>query len=728
MTSFLVAALLAVQTLAAQTPAPQTPQFKAGVDVVEVDVSVLDKNGKPVTDLRASDFEVRERGDLQRVDTIFLVAPMARPAPAAPGAAPASTPAAPPAANAAVTVRPAPPRVFVFVFDISHLSAAGFERSRTAIRTFLTDGLRPEDFAGLVVNGNMLGNRIVSDKGALLSLLDGMGPPNLTRFSEMRQWPRLLSEEEAFLIARGNEGALKTALTRACNERSGACDGFGGTAVETDLSNKAALVAGESARDAQTTLTVLQTLANGLGRFPGPKHVVFFSEGFYTGDFSERVTQVSGLAARNNVRLSTLDARGLNTDPRMQNLFGESPTVSNSDLAVLGNDTYADVLTTLALETGGERIRNRNNLRPSLDRIAEISGTYYVLGYAPTKPFDGSYRAIDVKVKRPDVTVVARRGYLAAKPPPVNPAATSPGQPASGAETPATAPTPPPAAATPATPTPTSPPPTSPSPASRTPGVPTLATPPTATPGTTAPATPVVRIRPGGNPEAGAVGERLTGKEAASASAAGEVAKEGWNLYAAGKVEEARDKLAAATKAGAGIWAEYALGLAEFTLQHAEAAAASWQRVRTAEPTYEPVYFDLADAYLQLGRSSDALAVLRDAARRWPKDSETHNAVGVVLISRGAVDDAIDSFERAVNVAPDDGLGYFNLGRAYHFRYLRRLRSSGSGYSGTAAQSLATADRQKAVTNYKKCISIGGPFEKDAKEALAGLEWGKSAM
>ena len=117
--------------------------------------------------------------------------------------------------------------------------------------------------------------------------------------------------------------------------------------------------------------------------------------------------------------------------------------------------------------------------------------------------------------------------------------------------------------------------------------------------------------------------------------------------------------------------------------------------------------------------------MLRDAAKRWPKDSETHNAAGVVLFNRGALDDAIDSFERAVGVAPADGLGYYNLGRAYHMRYLRRLRSS--GYSSTAAQSLANADRQKAITHYKKCISIGGSFEKGAREALAGLEWSKSS-
>ena len=112
------------------------------------------------------------------------------------------------------------------------------------------------------------------------------------------------------------------------------------------------------------------TLASGLGRFPGPKHVVFLSEGFYTGEFAERVTQVAGLAARNRVRISTLDARGLATDPRVQDFLGAAPVQGTGDLAILGADTDADVLTTLALETGGLRVRNRNNLRPSLDAIA----------------------------------------------------------------------------------------------------------------------------------------------------------------------------------------------------------------------------------------------------------------------------------------------------------------------------------------------------------------------
>ena len=386
----------------------QSPQFRTGVDFVEVDVTVLDRQGRPVTDLSPADFEIRERGSLQRLDTIFLVtteSPLAGGTPAGIGSPPA------------LPRRPLQPRIFIFVFDLAHLSANGFNRSRSAIQGFLESGLRAQDLAGLVVNGEMLGNKIVSDKKLLLSLLESVKLPNLSRQNDMRQWPRILTEEEAFHIVRSSRNAREQAVLRACNERPSECNGNGRAVVEAEIEGKATLMTGESARDAQTTLTVLQTLASGLGRLPGPKQVVLFSEGFYTGEFAERVTHVAGLAAQNRVRISTLDARGLNTDPRMQNIFGEQPTQGVGDLAALGSDVDADVLTTLALETGGERVRNRNDLRPALDHLATESGTYYMLGYSPQIPFDGSYRKIDVTVRRPDVTVRARRGYLAARPP-----------------------------------------------------------------------------------------------------------------------------------------------------------------------------------------------------------------------------------------------------------------------------------------------------------------------
>ena len=56
--------LIVFATLSAPTVAQQ-PTFKAGVDLVHFGVSVLDKQGKPVTGLKAEDFEVRENGKPQ---------------------------------------------------------------------------------------------------------------------------------------------------------------------------------------------------------------------------------------------------------------------------------------------------------------------------------------------------------------------------------------------------------------------------------------------------------------------------------------------------------------------------------------------------------------------------------------------------------------------------------------------------------------------------------------
>jgi VWFA-related protein len=717
-------ALGAAQQPAQQQP-PPTPQFSASVDVVEVDVRVTDKTGAPVTNLTAADFHLLENGAPQKIQAIYLAtldpnvlasAPAAAPAPASGTGAPAAAEATP--------RRQLKQRIFVFLLDMSHLSAAGFERSRGALESFLKDGLTPADVVGVVANGTMLGNKLETDKAHLLEELSQVKKPNLSRYNEMRTFPTILDEAEAAAIARNDQRTLDGATARNCQQRQGDCSGPGGDEiVRQQLEAKARQIATEAAHDAEATLNSLQTLAAGLGRLPGPKEVVVFSEGFYTGDIREWQQHAASEAARSGVHFSTLDARGLNGDLGMQNLVsGAAPLTASStgDFAPLSLDENADVLTTLAIDTGGDLVRNRNNLLPALDQLARETGTYYVIGYTPEKPFDESYRKIEVKVDRPDLVVRARRGYVATRSAGTLPAPVvepEPPAPAAGAElagavsgaSAGAATNPAAAAGAPSGVAPVKP--AAPAEivvAAGRSGI-ELAPPP-------ASGEPALRLRPD---SVGVVGG-LASKEA-SAGEADQLAHDGWDLYAKGRVEEARDKLAASVATGkASPWVSYALGQAEFALGHYPAAVAAWESVRKDVADYEPLYFDLADGYLQAGRPADAVSLLRDAERRWPNDTEPHNAVGVVLVSRGALDDAIDAFKRAIAVAPKDGLAYFNLGRAYHLLYVRILRSTGTSM---AARALGDHDRQQAIDAYRKYIELGGQYVQQAKDALTALNW-----
>src|SRR6185436_18157501 len=54
-------------------PGQQPPVFRAGTNQVRVDVTVLDQKGQPLTNLTKDDFDVREDGIPQTIDTIKLV-------------------------------------------------------------------------------------------------------------------------------------------------------------------------------------------------------------------------------------------------------------------------------------------------------------------------------------------------------------------------------------------------------------------------------------------------------------------------------------------------------------------------------------------------------------------------------------------------------------------------------------------------------------------------------
>jgi hypothetical protein len=121
----------------------QAPRFTASVDVVELDVSAIGANHKPVRGLTAADFRVFEDGKLQ---SIVAFTPVEIPAPQ------------PPTAVWMRNVTPdvesndlAEHRLFVIILDDA-LAAGGLWELRTMrdVATTAINGLGPSDEAAVI--------------------------------------------------------------------------------------------------------------------------------------------------------------------------------------------------------------------------------------------------------------------------------------------------------------------------------------------------------------------------------------------------------------------------------------------------------------------------------------------------------------------------------------------------------------------------------------------------
>jgi len=689
-----------------QSPAQSQPTFHAVTTLVEVDAIVRQRDGTAVEDLTLEDFEVLEDGKPQRVEVLYLVVGV-QPR-AVPGAAGAPLPI-----PGGTELPPPSQRVFVLVFDSQHIRLGRLLRTKSAAETFLENDVRDGDLAGVVSGGKLLNNSLTSRREELLTAVRGLqGTPEgeLLR-RELDQWPRM-NELEAYRIVdeRGEPDKQVTpaVIAAACAERPDECDSRA-RMVDALVDTKAGQIVSQDGVATRDMLNGLGALCKGLSRLPGRKTVVLFSDGFVADKETAALREVVGLAARAGVVIYALDTRGLDRGSASSDIFTQAaPTAGGIATLLKQQNGFAvqDGMNSLAVDTGGLATRNENDFPRALHEFAEDGRVYYVVGYRPTNPVvGGQFRTITVRVRRPGLTVRARKGYLSASPSPPADSSTA-STAASGYRS---VPERPPAspAAVPALP-------------SRALDVPVL----------TLPAAPLwedngprpvdpttIRLRPVGDGKrelSGLRGSPATADRSAVPDALAPLIAQGWEAYQRGDTKAARAAMAAvAENAAAPPWAHYVLGWSQFAEGAYAEAAAAWERVRRSVPEFEPTYLNLADAYLQLRKSDQALAVVQAAASRWPADVDTANAVGVVQASMGALDDAIATFARALTIAPADAVSHLNFAITNEIRFVRSLER---------APADADRDRQQAVRSYQFVAKPGGTFAAQAREGLRRLQ------
>jgi VWFA-related protein len=111
--------------------------------------------------------------------------------------------------------------------------------------------------------------------------------------------------------------------------------------------------------------------------------------------------------ARANLTIYVIDPLGLN-EKRSLSTRSIDDEASRQRGIVAKGEGFRDYRDGFAFESGGFAFANTNDYRSAIDQVWEESGNYYLLGYEPARR-DNRRHTIEVQVKKPDVTVRARR-------------------------------------------------------------------------------------------------------------------------------------------------------------------------------------------------------------------------------------------------------------------------------------------------------------------------------
>jgi len=382
------------------------PTFKSTTELVEVDATVLDKDGNFVPGLKAEDITIYENGKPQKIQQFFLVThDLVLP----------EGSVSPDSADQAQT---GAHRVFVVLFDEAHLANDSLTRVKAGAEGFVQEMFGVGDAGGVFLNGGMYKGRLTVDKRELVTAIRAVQPAFENRqgiLGPFRQWPAIEDEVQALRIAEGHRETTNDLARKACQADPQQCLSEGGLGnVENLIQQKARLYIRQARMLTTRTIQNLESVARGLAKIPGRKTVVFLTEGFFVEDDRGQLEHVAAQMARSGITLYSIDGRGL------INGMSTNPDVTRMERArVTSFDTGEDGPNILTEATGGFMVRNIDEIKRGFGLIVRDTSTYYVIGYQPDNPnMDGKIRKIEVKANKPDLKVRARKSYAATKLPP----------------------------------------------------------------------------------------------------------------------------------------------------------------------------------------------------------------------------------------------------------------------------------------------------------------------
>ena len=391
------AVLLLALAAPAQTPQPADgtiPKFSATSNLVIVDVTVKDKSGKPIENLKRGDFTVTEDGKPQAISVFEFqkLTDMPEPPPLLSLSDQMKLPEAPKTTITAESpgqVQYHDKRLLVFFLDFSSMGIPEQLRAQEAAMDYLNTKITKDDIVAILLYASRINvlTDFTSDRDQLTGIIKGLP---IGEMSEM-----------ADLADDGSDD----------NEDSGAA--FVADETEFNIFNT------------DRKLQAIEQASRMLAALPEKKSMIYFAGGVSkTGVDNQAQLEASvNAAVKANVAIFPIDTRGLMADPpgggagkgasRGSGAFTGS--AYNSQRTRINNSQ--ETLVTLAADTGGKAFLDSNDITAGITQAQQDLKSYYVLGYySSNSAEDGKFRKIGVKLNgKLDAKLEHRPGYWAGK-------------------------------------------------------------------------------------------------------------------------------------------------------------------------------------------------------------------------------------------------------------------------------------------------------------------------
>ncbi len=375
-------------------PAGQMAKFSVTSNLVIVDVTITDKAGNAVDNLKKEDFSILEDGKPQKI-SVFEVQHLSIEAEPPPPLTLAEQHDVPPAPKTTITaespgqVQYRNKRLMAFFFDFSSMKIPEQLRAQEAALEYLDKKITKDDVVAILLYSStlMVKTDFTSDRGVLYDILKGLPIGEMAELA-----------------------------------------GMADTGDEDSEDTGAAFVADESEFNIFNTdrkLAAIEKASRMLAALPEKKALLYFAGGLAkTGVDNQAQLEASiNAAVKANVAIYPIDTRGLSADPpgggaskagsRGAGNFNGSAI--NSQRAGINNSQ--ETMTTLATDTGGKAFLDSNDLTVGIEKAQKEIQSYYIMGYYATNTAeDGKYRRISVKLGNGlSAKLEHRPGYYASK-------------------------------------------------------------------------------------------------------------------------------------------------------------------------------------------------------------------------------------------------------------------------------------------------------------------------